>query len=651
MIFFDTRFMRLYFFLILNILIGISIGLLNYDVYAQEVRQLHADTLSELVKGGNESEIPHIKVGNHPESMIVYKDKIYVSNGLDNTVSVIDADNNNKIADISVGKNPSNLAFNSDKNAIYVSNSGNNSVSIIDANNITKSIEEIPVGANPTDLIYDAGDYNIFVMNSGDHIISVINDSNKVTNVSISGPPDKMEFLNGKLYVTYDDNTTISIIDTVNDNTIKDIEVGRPSEMIGDWDRKEIYLINRDRNITVIDVEQDKIIKNIDVGRNSSNILIIPGKNQIYVSNPRDGSISVIDLVENKTKHVIEVGGSPQKMDFNHLTNSVYVIHTPDKSNSMSDTVSIIDANTDTKFKDILVGGPPSGIVFNPDKNSIYVTNSKDGTLSIIEGVEKKIVAKVLFDVEPFKSGIIQCDGYTTSAPLSQVIYLYSGDKCSAIPNPGFEFVNWREHFSYNTSKIIQSASSYFYEPFLNLIWPGRVEPEAIMDITKFGNFTATFKELPPPIPSEYPATLFAVVISAFIGSWLTPTVIEWRKTKNQSKKLEYYHNKINGLHGDGKLNISDICELDTLRDIVTDDYTRGKITKDQYEKLIEELSVNYREIFKNELVYFDSLSQNDRENKLTGLKNIVEDSYAMGKINEIQYNILKEKLSNYEKG
>jgi hypothetical protein len=64
----------------------------------------------------------------------------------------------------------------------------------------------------------------------------------------------------------------------------------------------------------------------------------------------------------------------------------------------------------------------------------------------------------------------------------------------------------------------------------------------------------------------------------------------------------------------------------------MTDDYTRGKITKDQYEKLVGEISIKYREIFLNELVYFGGLSVNDRKNKLAELKNNIEDAYARGR-------------------
>ena len=63
-------------------------------------------------------------------------------------------------------------------------------------------------------------------------------------------------------------------------------------------------------------------------------------------------------------------------------------------------------------------------------------------------------------------------------------------------------------------------------------------KPEATLQITKFGRFTANFKALPPPVTAEYIATLFSVVVTAFVGTWLTPTVISWRKSK-LGKKLD----------------------------------------------------------------------------------------------------------------
>jgi hypothetical protein len=56
-------------------------------------------------------------------------------------------------------------------------------------------------------------------------------------------------------------------------------------------------------------------------------------------------------------------------------------------------------------------------------------------------------------------------------------------------------------------------------------------------DVNRFGTFTANFKALPPLIPPDV-ATLFTVVATAFIGTWLTPALIGWSKTRTQRKYL-----------------------------------------------------------------------------------------------------------------
>ena len=55
-------------------------------------------------------------------------------------------------------------------------------------------------------------------------------------------------------------------------------------------------------------------------------------------------------------------------------------------------------------------------------------------------------------------------------------------------------------------------------------------------------------------------------------------------------------------MYNDGKLDRNDIQELDNLRDNITDEYTRGKIGKEQYDKLGDVISISYGEIFTNSL-------------------------------------------------
>ena len=138
---------------------------------------------------------------------------------------------------------------------------------------------------------------------------------------------------------------------------------------------------------------------------------------------------------------------------------------------------------------------------------------------------------------------------------------------------------------------------------------------------------------------------MFAVVVTAFVGSWLTPTFIGWRRAKKQENKLDYYHIRVKHLYEDGKLDIND---LDKLRDNITDEYARGKINKEQFDKLVDDISISYQEIFKKEIDSFTHLSKKGKEKELNEIKDNIEESYAKGKISEQHYNLLDKKMESF---
>jgi hypothetical protein len=87
---------------------------------------------------------------------------------------------------------------------------------------------------------------------------------------------------------------------------------------------------------------------------------------------------------------------------------------------------------------------------------------------------------------------------------------------------------------------------------FLDLLSIKPDKPESKLSITKFGNFTANFRALPPPIPPEYAATLFTVVATAYVLSnyemynrlydMIAQTVLageESSRLKNTERKLK----------------------------------------------------------------------------------------------------------------
>ncbi|MGA9908598.1 MAG: YncE family protein [Nitrososphaeraceae archaeon] len=342
----------------------------------------------------------------------------------------------------------------------------------------------------------------------------------------------------------------------------------------------------------------------------------------------------------------IPVGNAPETIGVNSHTNMMYV------ANYLDNTVSVIDGENNTKIgNDIPVGKGPGDIGVNSDTNTIYVANNWDNSVSVIDGKANKVVAKVTFSTEPFNGGRIECDKDKLTAPIGEPFYVYSGSQCTAKSNQGFEFVSWQENLGGNSTQLLKfSSPSSIVDSILDFFNMKPDKQEATLNITKFGSFTANFKALPPPIPTQYVATLITIVANAFIGSWLTPTVIEWRNRRKQVSKLDHCHNEAKNLYNDGKLDSNDIEKLNKLKDKITDEYTKGKINKEQYDKLGNEISISYREIFTKEINSLNTISNNDKVEQLSRIKTDIEDAYAKGKINELHHTLLKERLANYEK-
>ena len=77
--------------------------------------------------------------------------RVFVSNGKDGTVSVVDVATNKIITTIAVGKRPWNMAMTPDGGKLYVANGRSDSVSVIDTATNTK-IKDIAVGKRPWGL-------------------------------------------------------------------------------------------------------------------------------------------------------------------------------------------------------------------------------------------------------------------------------------------------------------------------------------------------------------------------------------------------------------------------------------------------------------------------------------------------------------------
>jgi len=114
--------------------------------------------------------------GESPRSITMNyaRDKIFVSNNGDASVSIIQLNDPLKHKKIPVGKNPYGLAFDPRDSRLYITSIGENTIWIVDTKKM-EVIDVIPVARHPTHLCLDPKRDRLYVTCMDDNLICVIN--------------------------------------------------------------------------------------------------------------------------------------------------------------------------------------------------------------------------------------------------------------------------------------------------------------------------------------------------------------------------------------------------------------------------------------------------------------------------------------------
>ncbi len=200
---------------------------------------------------------------------------LYVSNSLDDSVSVIDTATNEAKTVIGVGRRPGRLDVTPDGAFVYVTNANDNTVSVIDTQR-QAVIDTIPVGVAPMALTFTPVGGLAYVANAGDHSISVIDTTTRAVKRTI--------------VLDYGDFVAIRL----------------------SQDARFAYIASQENNfVLVLDTTTDMVVDSIMVGNGPADLAFDPSGQTLYVSNFFSDSVSVIDTATNQVVATIPVGPSP----------------------------------------------------------------------------------------------------------------------------------------------------------------------------------------------------------------------------------------------------------------------------------------------------------------------------------------------------
>jgi YVTN family beta-propeller protein len=384
--------------------LGVGIDRATHTIYVANgdntVSVVNGATCNAMHSSGCSETPPTVPIGSGAIGLAVDQstNTIYVANSGDNTVSVINGATCNATdtlgcdqtpPTVAVGNFPIVLAIDEATGTVYVTNGGDNTVSVIDGRTcngtVTSGCNQTPatvtVGSGPGGVAVDQATDSVYVANGGDNTVSVIDgatcNSSTSSGCGQTPPTVAANLLPGVLAIDHASHTVYVTGGTLGDS-------------IG-----SVALINAATCNAIVTSGCGQTPSTAPVGSSPGWVAVNPATHSIYVVNQADSSVSVLNSLTcnaTVTSGCVEappamaigfVGGG---VDVDVATDTIYA------SSQTANTVSVLNgarcnaSHTSgcTQFAPTTaVGFHPQGVATNRATHTIYVAD-RDGTVSVI---------------------------------------------------------------------------------------------------------------------------------------------------------------------------------------------------------------------------------------------------------------------------
>jgi len=595
---------------------------------------------------------PRLEVGLEPNEVKVDKflNKVYVSNERSNSISILDS-NSGTLKEVFINTIPHDVEVNDKIHHVYISGkSPSETVSIIDGRT-DKLLQTLSLDQEPLDIEVNEKESLLYLVNkngvmliddNGSYPLSI--DPIKRYDVDANYSKIAVDEIAKRVYIINQDppellvfNNDLQLLQNLSIPDKKeplDIEVNENDHSVYIITEDDFYKQNNNSQLLGIELKNKPRALEVD-----------ESNNLVYIISDHD--ISIMNGTANaRIDMVIPLPLSPLELEINENINKVYILSEyglyslDEKTNNLT-TIGLSESL--------------SNIEVNENSNIVYLTSEESDSLFAIHGPKHKVAVGINFNVFPFNSGRVLCGDDKIEYPLNQYLYEEPGITCLAQANNGFEFVGWSENIGLNITRpmkpCIEGSHGFFdfiLSPIQKTLQIFNDAAKTSFCLTQYSTFTATFKELPDPIPAQYWIPLYGILVSTVIG-WSIPNIIGWVKSKSDIRKSSLHHNKIKSLYKAGKRDDSDIELLNQLKDDLSDSFSKGKINQIHYAYLKEELSILYQEIFAKKIDAMDDSKEMNLSHKIKLIRDI-RDAYSKGKLTELHYNILMNKISETKK-
>jgi len=345
------------------------------------------------------------KLPNYPPA---YREYAYVTNGKSDTVSVLDMRAFRAIATIAVGKNPTGVAANSQKNEVYIANTGSNSLSVIDAEQ-NRVVATVGVERSPFFVDVSRDGTRAYVANADSNSVSIIDLASRrvLRNVQVGKSPGLARVSpDGKLVVAAERvGNSVSVIDAQKMIVRSSIPIcEQPTDVAITPDSGKAFIAcSGSAQVAVVGLglspevpaEQeatrtpsrsgdksappsDRMLTLLDVGATPVHLALKPDGGEIFASNFGANTISEVLTGTNEVAGSYVIGAGPVRGIVSADNSTLYV------SNFNSDTVAVYSIEDGKLVDTAHVGSRPDALALSPNQNFLFVADTAAGDVSVV---------------------------------------------------------------------------------------------------------------------------------------------------------------------------------------------------------------------------------------------------------------------------
>ncbi len=317
---------------------------------------------------------------------------VYVINGENSSISVINLATNNVTETIKLGEGG---AAHSNKDMIMFPHHITLSA---DAMNLAIGVPGVDLSAGHTSGAAHTGMQGKIVVVDATKGTIKHNVTTPLMNHNAIYSPDGKE-----IWTTQIDNSGKCLVYDATTLTLKNtIIVGiQPAEITISQDKQYAFVANGGSNsVTVIKIADKTVVKTIVVGEDPVGAWT-GSDNKMYVDNEKGKTISIIDVATLAVVETINLGFTPGYATYNAVLNELWV------SNAGSNKVIYFQRmnNAWMKMGEILTGADAHAITFTKDGQTAYITNQGAASVSVINAATKTKIKDIAVGTKP--NGIV----------------------------------------------------------------------------------------------------------------------------------------------------------------------------------------------------------------------------------------------------